>query len=687
MLQWAQQQFHRALGGTAAVSQEAAPLFVEICAGRGALSKAALQAGLRVVSIDHEVVQPFAPMVVLDLTTKSGTHILWDVLEAPGLEAIHLGLPCGTCSRARELPIPASLRKAGVPEPPPLRSAQYPLGLPNLALHHQRRVSSANALYRLAIEILVWCSEHGVVISIENPANSWLWAALVALALEHSEAAARALGRLTMVLFHACCHGSTRRKHTGWLSTPGVYEQLMATCQNDHPHEPWGVKWQAGSWVFDTSAEAHYPHLLAQRAAACLIRYLTSKGLTIQKPLRLHDMSTAVQGKQTKKHRPLVPEYHRVVELPSSSPAPVNSKQLPPHFKGGEVSEEDMQDVDNAKNPSEQKVRYGIYHTPKQFLSMAEGVKHPMDTTEHLEGVTKWALDFVFRYPPHVVKLERRKNLLQAKLLATKMMDEEKALHEGLPWPVKKVLEGKNLLLWKALLERYEYDDLAVTSCMMEGVKLVGMPDSPPCYPAMLRPATLVLEDLQSSAKWRRKAVVGKINKTDPTHVEHLETTALEELQLGFMEGPFFSETEVSAHLGREDWSVIRRFVLVQGAEMKLRPIDDCHEAQLNQAYTVTSYLKLQDVDYIAGLALCIAERLATGHPGPAQQPWLGKCLDLSKAYKQMAVHPDHRHLAVIFYHGLDGRPKYYVANSLMFGSCAARSTVSTGCPGAFGSY
>lgn len=97
----------------------------------------------------------------------------------------------------------------------------------------------------------------------------------------------------------------------------------------------------------------------------------------------------------------------------------------------------------------------------------------------------------------------------------------------------------------------------------------------------MLRPATLVADDLQTSAVWRRK-------------VEHLESTALEELELGFVEGPFLSEGEVSAYLGREDWSVIRRFVLVQGAEMKLRPSDDCLEAQLNQAYSVTSYLKLQ---------------------------------------------------------------------------------------------
>ena len=141
---------------------------------------------------------------------------------------------------------------------------------------------------------------------------------------------------------------------------------------------------------------------------------------------------------------------------------------------------------------------------------------------------------------------------------------------------------------------------------------------------------------------------------------------------MGFMEGPFFTEAEVTDHLGRDDWCVVRRFVLVQGAEMKLRPIDDCLEAQLNQAFTVTSYLKLQDIDYIAGLTLRIAERLQSGLDGPAMEQWLGKCLDLSKAYKQMAVHPDHRHLAVIFYHDGKGQPKYYVANSLMFGSTAA---------------
>eukprot|EP00435_Cladocopium_sp_Y103_P058430 s153_g20.t1 len=141
---------------------------------------------------------------------------------------------------------------------------------------------------------------------------------------------------------------------------------------------------------------------------------------------------------------------------------------------------------------------------------------------------------------------------------------------------------------------------------------------------------------------------------------------------MGFIEGPFDSEAAVSEYFGHSHWSVIRRFVLVQGAEMKLRPIDDCLEAQLNQAFTSTSYLKLQDVDYVTGLSLRVAEAVVSGRQKHGSGHWLGKCLDLSKAYKQVGVHPSHRHLAVIFFHKEDGSPSFYIANSLMFGATAA---------------
>ena len=82
---------------------------------------------------------------------------------------MHLGIPCGTASRARERPVAPALQAMGVPNPPPLRSAQFPLGMPNLSGIHQAKIESANKLYRLAVEILVYCHRRNIVVSVENP--------------------------------------------------------------------------------------------------------------------------------------------------------------------------------------------------------------------------------------------------------------------------------------------------------------------------------------------------------------------------------------------------------------------------------------------------------------------------------------------------------------------------------------
>ena len=85
--------------------------------------------------------------------------------------------------------------------------------------------------------------------------------------------------------------------------------------------------------------------------------------------------------------------------------------------------------------------------------------------------------------------------------------------------------------------------------------------------------------------------------------MDHLEKARTEEVERGFLDGPF-TEEQVSEKLGTTRWSAIRRFVLVQGAELKLRPIDDCAEVQLNDAYTSTIRLRMMDSDYVSALAL-----------------------------------------------------------------------------------
>lgn len=145
------------------------PLFVEIFAGRASFSRAVAQAGFEVVSVDHEVDSPFRPIVSLDLTTESGQKILWQILASDRLVAAHLGLPRGTASKARDRPIPQEFRRRGVPSPAPLRSAEYPFGLPRISGVNAVKVEKANILYRLGLEFLLYLDLRGVVVSVQIP--------------------------------------------------------------------------------------------------------------------------------------------------------------------------------------------------------------------------------------------------------------------------------------------------------------------------------------------------------------------------------------------------------------------------------------------------------------------------------------------------------------------------------------
>ena len=163
------------------------------------------------------------------------------------------------------------------------------------------------------------------------------------------------------------------------------------------------------SWTFNTTLEAAYPVLLAQRASACMVQWALGRHWTLHPVPTLHDVSSASHGRQTKRHRPLVPEYHHVSFVAPNTPVPEGAKILPPHI-GGLESEEDGQDEEAAQDVEEKqteqktaggvhRVKLGFWHTPKQFLSMAKRAVHPMDSTDHLEDVAREALAFNLRSP------------------------------------------------------------------------------------------------------------------------------------------------------------------------------------------------------------------------------------------------------------------------------------------------
>lgn len=145
-------------------------------------------------------------------------------------------------------------------------------------------------------------------------------------------------------------------------------------------------------------------------------------------------------GTQSRKHKPLVPEYHHFKKLLVSDPLPKGAKVLAPHLGGKNLEEQSDEPMTGYK-------KIGFFHTPSQFLSMAQTASHPMDAVDHLEEVTKEAMEFLLRYPPHLVEVERKKNLLQARLWAKQLEPQERELHASLDVSMEKVLKPKRLLL------------------------------------------------------------------------------------------------------------------------------------------------------------------------------------------------------------------------------------------------
>ncbi|CAE7203401.1 unnamed protein product [Symbiodinium sp. CCMP2592] len=271
-------------------------------------------------------------------------------------------------------------------------------------------------------------------------------------------------------------------------------------------------------------------------------------------------------------------------------------------------------------------------------------------------GLSKWVLE-----------LKRKLAIAKAEILVKKLNCSEKARHNALPDHMKKVLESKNLSLFEALLKEHAYWDMGVVQLMEQGVDLVGFQDTPSCYPQKIAPATMSRDEFLDSAEWRRRALTTPgARAPDAGQLAHLEQTCKEEVDLGFMLGPY-TEDQVSRLFGHTRWSCIRRFVLEQKPG-KLRPIDDAKEALVNSASTSTMRLELEDADYLSAMALEVARRILADPSKPGAVPWVARCLDLTKAYKQMCVSERDLPVSVVFFLDGQGKPRYYVSHSLLFG-------------------
>ena len=160
-----------------------AAVFIEFCCGSATLSAEAQRAGFQVFPIDHthNRFRPKAAIVQIDLSSEPNIDVVVCMINFLRPQWLHFGLPCGTCSRARERPVAEALVAAGAPQPRPLRDADNLLGKPHLSPHEQSRVALANRIYLLAVHAMVAAFGCNALVTLENPVRSWLWAVLALL--------------------------------------------------------------------------------------------------------------------------------------------------------------------------------------------------------------------------------------------------------------------------------------------------------------------------------------------------------------------------------------------------------------------------------------------------------------------------------------------------------------------------
>ena len=149
---------------------------IEIFSGSGRLTASIRKVGIRAVAFDRTSNRTCGPVTILDLVKDEDFNFLINYIksEKDNILLIHLAPPCGTCSAARNKRHRA-LEAAGFDLPMPLRSKQWPMGLPSLRGRDAVKVAAANALYERTFQIDSLGIDLQLTVSIENPENGLFW--------------------------------------------------------------------------------------------------------------------------------------------------------------------------------------------------------------------------------------------------------------------------------------------------------------------------------------------------------------------------------------------------------------------------------------------------------------------------------------------------------------------------------
>ena len=438
--------------------------------------------------------------------------------------------------------------------------------------------------------------------------------------------------------FDACKWGAKARlKMVCWTSLSDL-GWIRRRCDHAAPHlAPSLENGLLGQCFHDKLAEHLVPHPW----------HVPSLHLTIA--------AVGIQPKRSKRI-PLLGDFGKVLQVVSDQvPKTSTNRLLTQSFRDIPEGARLISPlgIDSEKSNEKTTWTFGIYRTPSEFVEESLSLRHPIDVESGLPTAILEAVAQYVGVPPHTTA-QRRADALRELAKVKKSLSSTYVLGSD----QYEVLKGKDLQLWKHMLEASGFCEPTLVDEVAKGFDLIGATGVSASFPYEVRMAKFSVEQVRAQAKWRSQALLRQEDR--PRNLDLVEATwqeTIKEVDSGWLVGPF-TYSGLCSEVG-STCLLSRRFGLQQ--KNKIRVIDDFTESAVNPAFTYFNKVVLGGVDEILFLAkllvkavLCKGSIRANSSDGTevtlqAHPAWkmlakerkmslVGRTLDLKSAYKQLPV-------------------------------------------------
>ena len=258
---------------------------------------------------------------------------------------------------------------------------------------------------------------------------------------------------------------------------------------------------------------------------------------------------------------------------------------------------------------------------------------------------------------------------------AARLQPAEDLLHDSMSSNIKRVCEGKRLLLFDSFVSHTLGVCPGIAEAFRKGFNITGWVEPSGLFEKDLKPMEYTKSMLLDQAIWKEKADSARKGPSDDYDV--LRAACDKEVAAGWLEGPLTS-LQLDGLFGQGRWKSSLRFGVRQG--LKVRPVDDYSASGVNATVGLSEKVNLMSVDEVAGLLRSLVRAREEDSGVKVDDAWrafdsadlLIGAVDLKAAYRQLPLSDDSADVAIIRIYNISGGIEYYIQRALPFGGASS---------------